>query len=75
MLNPKPGEKQVSQESQQKRRQDYDLYFEAKEKNFSFSKDKHLQGKFALGNKLCDKIISQLLNIYICLCKQLASKN
>lgn len=33
LLNPKPGEKQVSsQESQQKKRQDYDLHFEAKEK-------------------------------------------
>lgn len=28
-----------------------------KKKIFSFSKDKHLQGKFALGNKLCDKVI------------------
>lgn len=49
LLNPKPGEKQVSQESQQKRRQDYDLYFEAKEKNFFLLKRQTPTRKICFG--------------------------
>lgn len=60
LLNPKISEKQIlSQKSLTTEvRQVYNLYFEAREKNiFFFSKDKHLQSKFALENKLCNKII------------------
>lgn len=58
-LNPKISAKQISQESLMTEDRFTICILRQKKKKtfFSFSKDKHLQSKFALENKLCNKII------------------